>query len=294
MSRRLKVVHRTAYSYSAPVMPGEHRLMVRPRDSHDLRLVRATLAVEPPAVVTWSYDAFGNSIARLDFGGLETDRVEITSEVVVEQFALDDIDVALAPWAENLPFTYVPDEAPDLAPVMRRHYPDPENAILSWAREVVGDADTIAALKALNHAIRGFDYSARYEEGTQEPLDTLTSRSGTCRDYALLMMEAARALGLAARFCTGYLYDPAVDGDGDGTQDNDTQGAGATHAWAQIYLPGAGWLEFDPTNDIVGGDRLIRVAVTRDPTQAIPLSGSFAGPDGVTSELDVAVTVRAV
>ena len=289
MLRRLQVIHRTTYDYSAPVTPGEHRLMVRPRDSHDLRLVSATLTTAPDTLVTWSYDAFGNSIAKLDFQGRETDRVEITSEVTVEQYALDDIDVALAPWASELPFTYTPEEAPDLAPVMRRHYPDPDNAILSWAREIVGDRDTVSALKALTHEIRGFRYSARYEEGTQEPLQTLESRSGTCRDYALLMMEAARALGLAARFCTGYLYDPAADGAGDGTQ-----GAGSTHAWAQIYLPGAGWLEFDPTNDIVGGDRLIRVAVTRDPAQAIPLTGSFAGPDGVTSTLDVDVTVRAV
>ena len=289
MLRRLKVVHRTAYTYSAPVRPGEHRLMMRPRDSHDLRLVSATLTMDPNAVVTWSYDAFANSIAKLDFQSAETTRVEITSEVVVEQFALDDIDVELAPWARELPFTYTPEEAPDLAPVMRRHYPDPDNTILSWARDVIGETDTIAALKALNHEIRGFDYSARYEEGTQAPLDTLNARSGTCRDYALLMMEAARALGLAARFCTGYLYDPAADGAGDGTQ-----GAGSTHAWAQIYLPGAGWLEFDPTNDIVGGDRLIRVAVTRDPSQAIPLTGSFAGPDDVTSELTVEVFVNAV
>ncbi|MEM7567087.1 MAG: transglutaminase family protein [Pseudomonadota bacterium] len=289
MSRRLKVVHRTAYAYSAPVTLGEHRLMVRPRDSHDLRLVSATLTTAPEVTTTWAYDAFGNSIAKLDFGGATTDRVEITSEVVVEQFALDDIDVPLSPWAQELPFTYTPEEAPDLAPVMRRHYPDPDNRILSWAREVTGEADTIGALKSLNHAIRQFDYSARYEEGTQEPLVTLDTRAGTCRDYALLMMEAARALGLAARFCTGYLYDPAADGAGDGTQ-----GAGATHAWAQVYLPGAGWLEFDPTNDIVGGDRLIRVAVTRDPAQAIPLTGSFSGPDGVTSSLDVDVRVNAV
>ena len=293
MLRRLKVVHRTTYAYSAPVRPGEHRLMVRPRDSHDLRLVSATLAIDPRATVTWAYDAFANSIAKLDFNGAEADRVEIVSEVVVEQFALDDIDVELSAWAQELPFTYTPEEAPDLAPVLRRHYPDPDNAILTWARDVVGKDDTITALKALNHEIRGFDYSARYEEGTQEPLQTLESRSGTCRDYALLMMEAARALGLAARFCTGYLYDPAADGSIDGMGDG-TQGAGSTHAWAQIYLPGAGWLEFDPTNDIVGGDRLIRVAVTRDPSQAVPLTGSFAGPDGVTSDLEVAVTVNAV
>ena len=136
-------------------------------------------------------------------------------------------------------------------------------------------------------AIRGsFAYSAREEEGTQTPVETLETKSGTCRDYALLFIEAARSLGFGARFVSGYLYDPALDG-GDAMQ-----GAGATHAWAEVYLPGAGWIEYDPTNGLIAGENLIRVAVTRDPAQAVPIAGSFSG-EGAYLGMEVEVTVRA-
>ena len=115
-----------------------------------------------------------------------------------------------------------------------------------------------------------FVYTRRHEPGTQPPRLTLQLRRGTCRDFALLMMEAVRSLGFAARFVTGYVYVPDRDG-------SETRGGGSTHAWCQVYLPGAGWVEFDPTNGIVGNRDLIRVAVARDPSQAVPLSGSYRG-----------------
>ena len=125
----------------------------------------------------------------------------------------------------------------------------------------------------MNAAIRMSSPTTRgYEEGTQAPLETLERKSGTCRDFALLFIEAVRSLGFGARFITGYLYDPALDG-----AQGAMQGSGATHAWAEVYLPGAGWVEYDPTNGLIAGENLIRVAVTRDPSQAIPISGTFAG-----------------
>ena len=126
------------------------------------------------------------------------------------------------------------------------------------------------------------------EEGTQTPVETIEKKSGTCRDYALLFIEAARSLGFGARFVTGYLYDPALDGGGEAVQ-----GAGATHAWADIYLPGAGWVEFDPTNGLVACENLIRVAVTRDPTQAVPIGGTFSGEGAKYLGMEVDVTVTA-
>lgn len=129
----------------------------------------------------------------------------------------------------------------------------------------------------------------RFEPGTQPPATTLQNGSGTCRDYALLMMEGSRALGLAARFVTGYLYDPATDVAAGGTPAN-----AQPHAWMEVYLPGAGWVEFDPTNGIVGTDRLIRVAVARDPEQAMPLKGSFTGQPGATASTIVEVEVRSI
>src|SRR6202000_2985007 len=135
------------------------------------------------------------------------------------------------------------------------------------------------------HGIREqLAYRARYEEGTQHPLDTLQSASGTCRDYALLMIEALRRIGIAARFVSGYLFDG----------NNQHAGGGATHAWVQVYLPSAGWIEFDPTNGIEGTRDLIRVAVARDPVQAIPLLGTYTGPANAYLGMEVNVSVTSV
>ena len=131
--------------------------------------------------------------------------------------------------------------------------------------------DTFELLARLTEGINhGFRYRRREAKGIQEPLETLRFGHGSCRDFALLMMEAVRSLGLAARFVSGYLYVPSRDGP-------ENIGGGSTHAWCQVYLPGAGWVEFDPTNGIIGNRDLIRVAVARDPSQAIPLSGTYAG-----------------
>ena len=189
--------------------------------------------------------------------------------------------MALEEFAQRYPFSYDAEEIPDLGRTVERHYPDPEHKIDAWARAFV-EADA----GPRHHGDPGGDdrgdqdssstYNPRDEMGTQDPLMTLDSGTGTCRDYALFMMEAARSLGFAARFVSGYLYDESLIG-GSAT---DVVGGGATHAWVQIYLPGAGWVEFDPTNALVGGRNLIRVAVTRDPKQAIPLAGSFTGKTG--------------
>jgi hypothetical protein len=141
----------------------------------------------------------------------------------------------------------------------------------------------------MNGAIKNeFAYNMRFEEGTQTPLETLQNMSGTCRDFALLFIEAVRSLGFGARFITGYLYDPALDG-----AEGAMQGSGATHAWADVYLPGAGWVEYDPTNGLIAGDNLIRVAVTRDPSQAIPIAGTFDGTMGQFQGMTIDVTVHA-
>jgi transglutaminase-like putative cysteine protease len=288
----LTITHKTAYRYAAPVAFGEHRLMVRPRDSHDLRLLDATLVFSPPATVRWLHDVFGNSIAvaRID---AEAAELAITSSFRAKHYPLAPEAVALEPYAEQYPFSYGADEAVDLGRTAVRHYPDPEHLVDLWVRPFV-DADptrnTMAILLAITRAIHEqFTYNRREEMGTQDPVTTLKTRSGTCRDYALLMMEAARSLGLAARFVSGYLYDEKLIG-GNGET---LVGSGETHAWAQIYLPGAGWVEFDPTNALVGGSNLIRVAVTRDPAQAVPLSGSFTGPSNAFLGMSVEVQVTA-
>lgn len=288
----LTVVHRTIYRYAAPVGFGEHRMMMRPRDSHDLRLLETRLTLRPAASVRWLHDVFGNSvaIARFREKGRE---LFVESMFRAKHYPLPEEKLTLEAYARHYPFSYDAGEVPDLGRTMERHYLDPEHHIDRWARSFVADTpehDTLGILTAMTKAIHEtLTYNPRDEMGTQEPVTTLIGGSGTCRDFALLMMEGARSLGFAARFVSGYLYDESkLDGG------KDTMvGGGATHAWAEIYLPGAGWVPFDPTNALVSDRNLIRVAVTRDPTQAIPLRGSFIGKPDDYLGMDVAVEITA-
>jgi transglutaminase-like putative cysteine protease len=286
----LKVLHRTQYQYAEPVTFGPHRLMMRPRDSHDLRLLDTGLTISPAASVRWLHDVFGNSVAIAEFSepGAE---LQVVSTFRAEHYPLPETEVMLEDYARRYPFGYDALEIPDIGRTVERHYPDPEHKVDVWARRFVEgqrDGDTMAILLAMVAAIgEEFAYNRRDEMGTQDPLVTLESASGTCRDFALFLMEAARSLGFAARFVSGYLYDD------DRVGEQRVVGGGATHAWAQIYLPGAGWVEFDPTNRLAGGRNLIRVAVTRDPSQAIPLSGSFTGAANAFVALNVEVEITA-
>jgi transglutaminase-like putative cysteine protease len=287
----LSVLHRTRYRYAKRVNFGPHRLMMRPRDSHDLRLIDTALTIEPAASVRWLHDVFGNSVAVAEFAEPGNELL-VVSSFRAEHFPLPQASVAVEAYARRYPFSYDALEIPDIGRTAERHYPDPEHKVDDWARRFVTrqrDGDTMGILLGMVEAIRAdFRYNPRDEMGTQDPLVTLQSGSGTCRDFALFLMEAVRGLGFAARFVSGYLYDDDRVGD---DQQSSVVGGGATHAWAQIYLPGAGWVEFDPTNALVGGRNLIRVAVARDPSQAIPLSGSFTGASdaflGMTVEVEI-------
>lgn len=291
MPMRLTVRHLTLYRYRRPVSFGEHRLMFRPRDSHDIRLLSTGLTISPTAQVRWLHDVFGNSIALAGFE--ETaDELRLESLFTVDHYGVTEDTFPIASYARSMPFSYASEEIPDLGRTIERHYPDPEHKVDAWARRFLesnGANDTNAVLVAMTRAIKEeFTYSTRTQNGVQTALRTLELGSGTCRDFALLMMEAVRSLGLAARFVTGYLYDPALDGAGAGVV-----GAGHTHAWVQVYLPGSGWVEFDPTNGIVGGPNLIRVAVARDPSQAIPVQGTFIGLAEDFLEMSIEITVTA-
>jgi transglutaminase-like putative cysteine protease len=288
--KRLTVHHATVYRYARPVRFGPHRLMLRPRDSHDLRLVRTELAVSPAAEIRWLHDVFGNSVAIARFGG-ESDELRIESTLHLERYALERPVFQLESDAATYPFVYSSEDRADLGRQLERHSPDPAGTIEAWARQFVREkpTDTLRLLAEINNGIKAeFAYQTREEEGTQTPIETLQRHSGTCRDYAFLMMEAVRSLGFGARFVTGYLYDPKLEGLGD----DGTIGAGATHAWCEIYLPGAGWVEYDPTNALIGSEALIRVAVTRDPSQASPISGSYVGEARDYLGMSVDVTVQ--
>jgi len=284
----LTIHHKTEYRYAHPVAFGEHRIMLRPRDSHDVRVLKGSLVIEPqPMSLRWIHDVFGNSVAIATFD----ERAEILSFVSTatiehtpaEEFALTPDDPAYF-----YPFLYDDEEFPDLLHFINPQYGDPDGELSAWARNFLdeeGPTPTFRILSNMTHGIRkAFTYRKRHEHGTQHPLDTLQTGSGTCRDYALFMIEALRQLGIAARFVSGYI---AIPGD----RAHGYVGGGNTHAWVQVYLPSAGWIEFDPTNGIVGTRDLIRVAVARDPSQAIPLHGTYLGSADAFVGMEVNISV---
>jgi transglutaminase-like putative cysteine protease len=289
---KFSIWHRTTYRYRCPVELETHRLQLRPRESRDIRIVAADITVTPAVTLTWAHDVFGNAIASASFAA-PSDTLIVESRVEIEHHseAWQMFDIADA--AVSYPFSYSDDERLDLGALLVPQYLDPDRRLLTWARGFVrgSPTGTLALLKDLNAAISSWiSYEARYVEGTQGPLDTLDRGLGSCRDIALLLIEAARALGFGARIVSGYLADlGGTPGSSIGSPD-----AGSTHAWAEIYLPGAGWVTFDPTNRTVGGFCLIPVAVARDIKQTVPVSGSFVGATNDFLGMNVEVQVRNV
>ena len=291
MSVQYEIVHTTIYHYQQPVSFGEHRVMFRPRDSHDLRVLATDLEVSPESIVRMIQDPHSNSVALVQPLESATE-LRIVCSFTIEHAHTNNLELPLAPSAEVFPFAYSVEERFDLEQYLRPHHDDPGGHLTAWARQFIrtdGLTGTRDLLVKMNQFIRdNFGYAARDEQGTQTPQETLKLSTGSCRDFALLMMEAVRRLGIATRFVSGYLYDPALDG---GEADN-TVGAGATHAWLQAYLPGAGWVPFDPTNNLLGGNQLIRVGVARDPSQAAPIAGSWYGENGDYLGMTVNVVVH--
>ena len=283
-----RIRQRTCYTYDGPVAFGPHRLLIRPRDGHDMRILESSLVLRPAADVRWAFDTFGNSVALLTFEEAANELV-IESELTVRRYGVDEPLPRIARHAGAYPVDYDPDELFDLAPFLAIQFPEDRPAVEGWIRSALPDlpAETTDILERLAAAIHsGFAYGRREERGVQSPGATILLGRGTCRDFAVLFIEAARFLGFAARFVTGYLYDPGADG----CDDRSLNGGGSTHAWADVFIPGVGWIEFDPTNRIVAGRNLLRVAVTRTQTQALIeatradtpalLKGLLFGPDG--------------
>lgn len=285
----LNIWHRTTYRYRRPVALGIHRLQLRPRESRDIRVVSHNVTITPRAVVTWANDVFGNTVANVFFPAPAATLLIESSAVLEhnsEPWPLFDI----ASSATSYPFDYSDDERLDLGALLVPQDTDPERRLLGWAKGFIRSTptDTLSLLKDMNAAISAWvSYESRDDEGTQPPIATLDRGWGSCRDIALLLIEAVRNLGLGARIVSGYL---ANWNDTPGPMIGSTD-TGSTHAWAEIYLPGAGWVTFDPTNRTVGEFSLVPVAVARDIKQAVPVSGSFAGnPDdflGMTVEVAV-------
>jgi transglutaminase-like putative cysteine protease len=281
----LTIKHITTYQYRQPVGFGEHRMMLRPRDSHDQNLIEEKLVISPtPISIRRTQDAFGNHLDIVRFADRAKElRFESTIHLDQSHAEIHDHDIEES--ARTYPFSYGMEEMPDLAHLIERRTFDPDCQVERWARTFLRTdrpTNTHQLLIDLTHGIRRtFKYARRHEKGVQTPLQTLALGSGSCRDLAILMIDAARSLGMAARFVSGYLHIPG-----------DHTGGGHTHAWAQVYLPGPGWVDFDPASGIVGNRDLVRVAVVRDPRQAIPLHGTYMGSasDYIGMNVEVAVT----
>ncbi len=275
-------------------------MMFRPRDAHDQRLVAHRLVILPqPNVLRWTQDVFGNAVTLARFAERAAE-LQFSNTLHVEHVEVAPTVETLHEHARCFPFSYDADEMPDLLRSIERQMPDPNHVVDRWSHSFMNErrpTGTLELLSAMTREIRRrFTYRARHEPGIQDPRTTLRLEVGTCRDFALLMMEGVRALGLAARFVTGYLHVPdrKPPNQVHGADEAERQGGGNTHAWLQVYLPGAGWVDFDPTNGIVGSRGLIRVAVVRDPSMAVPLSGSWTGAAGDCLGMDVSVHVAEV
>jgi transglutaminase-like putative cysteine protease len=238
----------------------------------------------------WIHDVFGNSVAIATFDE-RAKTLSFANTATIEHMPADPFQLTPDDAAYFYPFLYDSEEILDLREYIAPQYGDPDGELSAWARNFLdaeGPTPTFNILSGMTHGIHNaFSYRKRHERGTQHPLDTLQTRSGTCRDYALFMIEALRRLGIAARFVSGYLF---VHGD----RAHGYVGGGSTHAWVQAYLPSAGWIEFDPTNGILGSRDLIRVAVARDPRQAIPLHGTYLGSADAFVGMDVNINVVSV
>jgi transglutaminase-like putative cysteine protease len=288
----LSVRHLTRYRYARPVAFGEHRMMFRPRESFDQHVLDSVLTITPrPTSIRYVHDVFGNSIGIAHF---DTRARELVFESInrLEHHPENSLDIPQAEFGANAyPFTYAAVDDADLAPSRTPLFADPGGELGAWSRrflEGLTACDAPHALAAMTLAIHDeLTYEGRPSGPARSPLETLALGRGTCRDFAVLMMEAARTLGLAARFVSGYLYVPKREGQ------PMHKGGGNTHAWVRVFLPGGGWAEFDPTNGLVGNRDLIRVAVARDPAQAVPLTGTFDGENDDYLGMDVEVDVVA-
>jgi transglutaminase-like putative cysteine protease len=282
---RLHVHHRTTYSYSEPVTFGRHQLVLRPREGHDLRIVEMALEIVPAHEITWVRDVYGNSLALVDFT-VPADRLEIVSDVTVERVEPFPERRFHEPWLVPWPVAYAAEEQVVTDAYRRLSFPDDAGALEQWLgasrKRRSGDAEgTLLDLCSRVHG--AIAYRRRAERGVQTPRETLRAASGSCRDIATLMMDAARVLGVASRFASGYAHGSAT-----------RAGRASTHAWTECYLPDLGWRGFDPTTGKAIGIQHIAAGVSQHPRGVMPVSGTFVGLRRLFESLEVDVQTREI
>ncbi len=280
--QRYKILHRTYYNFSGEVMLEPHTLRLRPRENHELRIESSKLKITPAASLRWFRDVEDNSVAIATFDS-HTDQLIIESEIIIQQYNEGPLDFLVADYAIYYPFNYQAEDLAVLSPYMLSTGQKGQAMLADWIAAVWQPDERIQTYALLQrlcvHIQQTLVYALREEPGVQSVEDTLSIGSGSCRDSAYLFMEVARHLGLAARFVSGYLKaEPSAFN------------YGSTHAWAEVFLPGAGWKGFDPTLGLVVGADHTAVAVSRRPESIPPVAGSFIGPSGASLDVGVWVT----
>lgn len=268
--RRIHIHHRTEYHYPVEVRLLEHRLLLRPREGHDIRIESSLLEISPSFHIVWRRDIYGNSVGHVSFDET-SDRLSVTSDVIVQHYEDQPLDFVIDAAAEHLPFRYDPMEQIDLTPYQLAGFPQDSRVLADWLAKLWRHGEIVETRELLNRLNRAVvdevSYEKREEPGVQSPATTLTRAAGSCRDLATLFIEACRSCGLAARFVSGYLVSSSSVVD-----------FGTTHAWSEIYLPGSGWVGYDSTSGQPTGPEHIAVAVNRRPDAVPPISGAFVGP----------------
>jgi transglutaminase-like putative cysteine protease len=280
--QRIRIQHLTEYLFPVPVNLNKHKLLIRPREGHDVRIESSKLNIFPDYTVKWKRDVFDNSLADVTFK-MPSDKLTIASEVVIQHYEHAPFDFMVEDYAINYPFNYLENESSDLLAFQQMIYVNDQSTINHWLSQFnyLG-MNTFGLLMLLNQTIcNTFRYQMREEAGVQSPAYTLQIGSGSCRDYATLLIEACRALGLASRFVSGYLHAPSTE-----------VGHASTHAWVEVYLPGIGWKGFDPTIGEVTSNKHIAIAVARNPESVPPVAGSFTSYGTVTPQMRVNVAVN--
>ena len=294
--------HTTTYTYDRPITLLPHVIRLRPAPHARTPVLSYSLKIEPGShYLNWQQDPFSNHLARLVFLKPTTE-LKVTVDLVAEMTPINPFDFFLEESAETYPFTYDESLAKELIPYLETLPIGPRLQQLVDAHRKV-DVTTNDYIVELNQAIsKRVKYIIRMEPGVQKPEETLELGSGSCRDSAWLLVQLCRHLGLAARFCSGYLIQLVAD-----EKPLDDGPAGPSidftdlHAWVEIYLPGAGWIGLDPTSGLLTAEGHIPLACTADPQTAAAISGGFSwandesNPDDkIDEKFDFQMTVTRV
>lgn len=281
---RIRIVHTTSFRYAEPMSFGLHRLVIRPREGHDIHVDELVIHVQPEAQITWHRDLFGNSIAIAQIAGT-ADHLRFQSDVTVTRGDLTSHHGLLEAYPARYPLSYSDLETPLITGYLTPVYPEEVFSLSEWLQAsfaIQPGGDAVSIVQDIGRWIyQNITYRRREDRGVQSPLETLALKSGSCRDMATLLLEAVRTINLASRFASGYL-DSVTS----------AAGRGATHAWVEVYFPEHGWFGFDPTLGEGSSHKHIVAGVSSHPRGVMPITGTYSGPSDRYLGMEVTVEIE--